>query len=288
MKPRKKVVITGASGVLGRYLLQSAPGSVELVLLGREKKEIFPGFETVSTNYECSELVSLFQGVDTVIHLAAQRLYGGEDCSNNALIDDRVFGAAKESHVSRVVFLSTCAVDEYDLLPASELSAMKPATDYARNKIKSEENLSFIAKNKFEFVVLRLAQLLALGEYQGSALSVFLEKSLKKEAIVLSVNESNFREYIYAKDAADAIWKVVCSCRASGTFNLGSGYGCSIPGLARAISEVFEAPDPVFRDDLSPFFSRVLMNSEKFYDYFGWKPKWTVKEALFDLKNELV
>lgn len=108
---RRKVLITGAGGTIGRSLTERLKDRYDLRLHFRAMPANDPGIETVFADITSLEATrSIAQGVDTILHLAGdprvpapwESVY-----TNNVAGTYNVLEAARQANVRRVVFAST-------------------------------------------------------------------------------------------------------------------------------------------------------------------------------------
>jgi NAD+ dependent glucose-6-phosphate dehydrogenase len=105
------VLITGASGNLGNKLRRHLQGHYALRLLDRRPKGKLPIAVANLSSWD-EAWASLFRGVDTVVHLAANAIAHRRWAAlvgPNIDATINVFAAAAEAKVKRVVFASSCA-----------------------------------------------------------------------------------------------------------------------------------------------------------------------------------
>ena len=75
--------------------------------------------------------------------------------------------------------------------------------------------------------------------------------------------------------------------KVSGIINIGSNKSTSHKELACAINNVFNNEGNLeFLKNLEEDKSISLMNSNKAVSLLDWRPKWTLQEALFEIKNK--
>lgn len=152
-----KIAVTGATGFLGRYLLKEflgfgfgcrcwyRPGSNRPSQHSTEDRlEWLPGSLQDPTSYS-----SLVEGCDAVVHAAldrpGERFIGSEGdilhfVETNLVGTIRLIETARSAHVSRFIFISTCAV--YDQIlddrPLDEAHPLWPASHYGAHKAAIE------------------------------------------------------------------------------------------------------------------------------------------------------
>jgi len=107
MNARKRIVITGAEGVVGTVLRQGLAGSYEITAFTRTPQ---PFASAVGDLVDLAVLLRVFSGADAVIHLAAAAdlKAGWADVLQSNIIGTRnVFEAAAQCGVKTVVFASS-------------------------------------------------------------------------------------------------------------------------------------------------------------------------------------
>jgi nucleoside-diphosphate-sugar epimerase len=130
---QKTVLITGAGGLIGSLLVGALSNSYTLRALALEP---IAGVDTVVTDITDMEaLVAAFQGVDSVIHLAANgHMHAAWDTvlHNNIIGTYTVFEAAARTGVQQVILASTNhVVGSYDLEAAPAIyQTGKPVLDH--------------------------------------------------------------------------------------------------------------------------------------------------------------
>lgn len=104
----ERILVTGMSGLIGAAVRRRLESSYELTALNRS---LVPGVRTVQADIaDFDAILPAFEGQDTVVHLAASAR--GRDPwekvrDPNLIGTYNVFEAARQAHVSRVVFASS-------------------------------------------------------------------------------------------------------------------------------------------------------------------------------------
>jgi len=105
---KKKVLVTGLAGKIGGIIRNNLSPKYELS--GLDLQDV-PGYKTVITNLsDYDNMVPAFEGIDTVVHLAADANHQGSWESNlehNIIGTRNVYEAARTCGVDRVVFASS-------------------------------------------------------------------------------------------------------------------------------------------------------------------------------------
>lgn len=290
-----KIVITGATGLLGKCLVKRL-SEHELILLGRSEarlKEIFDGRKEISlheTDYSLKSLLKIISTGDTLIHLAARptskEFTKISDYYWMIHIAENVFRACSKSGIKNVIFVSSAMIYSPDVnqIPYIESEAVHPSNLYAICKMTAE-NVGFF--QHLNLKCLRMA-LITLSERRGLMLNTFIQKAINKQPIIIFGDGRGVREYIYVKDAAAAIEAAVCAPNVRGVFNIGSGIATSHRNLAELVNDVFsDGSSEIIYDLTKPeASSRYPMNNTLAQEILGWKCEYSVRQALEDMKQE--
>lgn len=173
----KRILLTGATGFVGGYLLPELKKQYEVVIYKRN-----------------DQLSSLMENIDCVIHLAGKAHDKGatpdDFLINNVKLTEELVKAAKLSNVRRFVFVSTSKVyGEVSDKPWNESSPLASDTDYGKSKITCEK---IVADSGMEYVIFRPPLILGGG---GRGNLGLLEKAMKLN-IPLPSNIANKRSFL--------------------------------------------------------------------------------------------
>lgn len=167
-----KVLVTGASGLLGSYVVNELAGKADIVgldLMSPSESAQFSGFVTGSIE-EADTVKQAVQGCNAVIHVAARpNIWSGaghEIVRTNVTGTWNVLQAAEDAGVKRVVVTSSDSVVGYtvlegamippEYLPVDNKHPLHPTDAYALSKVLCEKTAqAFVDRGKLEVVVLR-------------------------------------------------------------------------------------------------------------------------------------
>ncbi|NLY87520.1 MAG: NAD(P)-dependent oxidoreductase [Clostridiales bacterium] len=266
-----KIAITGASGFIGEELIAELITStdVEIIALTRSKhsseasgvnsEKAENRVEWKITDYSLESLRIVLKGVDTVIHLAAVR--GTTNCREdyviNEIITENILNAMVVCGVGRIVFASTISVyDDVTNMPWQENSFLEARTMYGESKIACEKLIREASdKHGFEYSIVRIAQVLGLGERRRGMMNVFLDTAASRGQIKVIGESKAKRQYIYIKDLIRVIdmlstrnnnkWEN----KGSEIVNVGMSKAYSNLEIAHIVNEVYENLTPIDYDD---------------------------------------
>ena len=258
--PSIQVVVTGASGFLGRALMDCL-AKRDLPALGVSRGYI-PGLLHVDSYEEAPSgdiLVHLAEISDRSIAQASAPHYEERALATLEALQAKSF--------SRVIYASSAVLyGDQEHLPRKVGDPVYGTDAYTRLKLAAER--SVVARNG---VVARLANIYGPGMAEGNVVSAILQQ-LPNEGPVRVLHATPVRDFLWIEDAARAIADMVVGT-ACGIFNVGSGKGVSIHELA---TEILCAAGQTEREVESCFstnrFSRLVLDSAETEAVFGWRP----------------
>ncbi|MBY5937630.1 NAD-dependent epimerase/dehydratase family protein [Marinobacter nauticus] len=306
-----KVVLTGASGFVGRALGNALSATSKITAVtGLVRAPVTGvGFDTRVINdlSDKKGLQDSFRGADVVVHLAARAHVLGDE-SQEPLSEFRrvnvegtlnVAKAALESGVSRLVFLSSIGVNgnKTEGNPFSEKSIPDPVSDYALSKWEAEESLrNLCAGSLMELVIVR-PPLVYAGQAPGNFGRLL---KLVSAGIPLPFGAvSNFRSMVALDNLVDFLQSCILHPEASNeTFLISDGedlslaqiIGCLAEGMAKRVILV---PVPVAILSLGAnilgkgaiieqLCGSLQVDAGKARRVLGWTPVLDARQALKD------
>jgi UDP-glucose 4-epimerase len=247
---RDSIVVTGASGFVGRRLLPLlATIGVRVVLALRDVRRAPPGGdEVVSWELEQGRLpAALLERTSSVIHLAAHlpKDYLDPDqarvcLERNALGGLELVRSLVEAEVPRLVLVSTGNLYRESRFTASEDAPVFPswhAPYYLTSKLCAEIFADhFALRSGLRVVTVRPSAIYGPGMV-GGMVHAFASRLLAKEPVVVQDGGRYSSDLVYVDDVARAI---VASLEpsVSGCFNVGAGRSVSSGEVASCLASL--------------------------------------------------
>jgi UDP-glucose 4-epimerase len=293
-----RTLVTGGAGFIGSHVVDRLvrDAAVEVVVLDNlhsgcteNLKDSWSRVRFVEGDIRDLDLLCrLMQGMDTVLHLAAQSNVMGADrdidfsFTTNVVGTFNVLRAAEHAHVARVVFTSSREVyGEPDALPVCETAPLKPKSAYGASKLAGEVYCRAFARRSLQAVVLRLANVYGPRD-EGRVIPVFIDNALQGRPLILNGGQQ-ILDFIHVGTVTDVLRRAAYGEYVSEPVNIGSGTGIGIHDLAHLILNlVGSAASTVCMPSNPAEVVRFVADPARLYSHFGIS---SPKEPLFGLQD---
>lgn len=319
----KRIIIFGASGNVGSYVLKYAneyfnKGEYEVIASGRRKTDFFErmgiGYYSVDlTRKEEFEKLPK-EDVYAIIYLAAQIPSYMEGYHPEQYIQSNIIGAynvleyCREVHADRILFSTTV----FDVsLSATDGQVLKPDTplnfsykgDHAVYVISKNTAIELIkhyhAEYGLKYFIFRFPTIYNYSPYhyyhpngEKTLRPVYrmIDQAIKGEPIELWGDPNYSKDMVHVYDCAQMLCKAVEANREEGFYNVGTGVPVTLQQQIEAIIKVFSPQDNpskiVYCPD-KPCGGGFLMNVDNAKAELGYEPKYDVVALFENYKEEM-
>lgn len=215
--PRKRILLTGASGHIGSRWLRELSPEIESIRICTRGETIFSSIPIPHEVYRGDlpdDPTELLEGIDVVVHLAARIPQGG----SNSLEDyDGInrqwtlkLGEACLTRGAKLFFPSTSTVyaaTRDELLP-EDTPYIIPQNPYALSKLMAENGLRELSGRGLSCVIARFGSVFGYspGMHFKTRIDSFVKQAIdKKPVLVWKTALRQMRGYTYVGDCAAAI-----------------------------------------------------------------------------------
>lgn len=307
----KKVLITGANGMIGSSIVKEFIDKYELVLVDpfTDKIDGYKNKATVLKNSlnDITEWENNLYGVKTVVHLAAAVHWKPKNkeeeqqfIDTNAEGTRNLYAACTKYGVEKFLFFSTNDVYEVSDKLITEETSVNPQGIYSKSKHLAEQYLLEDSK-KSDTTVCIFRPASVYGENDKGSMKSLI--SLCKKGIVPMIgNGANKKALIYTKDVVQAVKRYVeCENSLNGeVFNISSG-DFGYKEMIDAICSIFEIKP--FRLYIPGWFCEniasklgpikklavagetKIVSNKKAKEFLGYQAKYSLVEGLRDAKG---
>ena len=289
------ILISGASGFLGRHLFSSLKKttSAPILRMGLSQRAGADVLADLSKRGSWQQSISDLS-ISHVIHLA-----GLSRSSNERLLQeihlDGLRNILEAVQASRPWFLlvSSGAIygkTPYLDLPIKEEHKLSPITEYGKSKLRQERYLEKVAHLLRGVCIVRPSNLVGpgLGEqfFLGNVVHQInrLRLELDQPRIIRTGSLDSTRDFIDVRDASDAI-SLLTNSRTTGIFNLSTGQETRLKEAVRlCIPEDMQEISIIQNNSSakSPIRRQALDNS-KLKRTVGWDPQYNLHRSIKDM-----
>ncbi len=290
---KKRVLITGGAGFLGRNIVRGLTGLGHEVVVfdnlsyGKKPDAIMAGtVEWVLGDVLDDELLcSAARGCDFIFHFAG--VIGG-DMSAEIASAKIIAKAALDGGCSKIIYASSCAVygrSAMDIAITEDHPA-EPLSGYAVVKRDNEAFFSSLYREHgLSSVLLRYFNPYGPGQDDRMVIPRFFHLALKGEPIVIYGSGDQIRDFVYIDDAVKATLAVAERSEGTEIVNIAGGRETSIGELVRQIIELTDSGSsleftPVPDDRRDNEVNRRIGSTDKLKKLAGFVPSTTMKDGL--------
>jgi len=258
----KHIFITGATGFIGSWLLESLIYIIEqqnlnlsISILTRNKKKFIENYpdlykadslQVIEGDIRNLTVDVVTKSIDYIIHAATDARY---DIGPLLMADTIVSGTrnildlACKHKVAKILFLSSGAVYGRHTSSYTEDSNFSPDCNNPLNSYgeakryaellcaiyHKEFNVPYVSARCFAFIGPRLPLNIHF------AIGNFISNILKNEEIIISGNGQTVRSYMYAADLVVWLFSMLINAKPTQVYNVGSNHGYTIEQIVKMI-----------------------------------------------------
>ena len=268
------ILLTGHKGFIGSNLVKKLSAHT---IVGVDLKE---NHSCLDSNY--INALFEFYHFDAVIHLAAIAGVGysiehsEEVLTNNIIGFDVLAKAAIKHNVKHFIYASSSSVYGDDGTQKSPYAVSK-----ATNELQAAmySNLS-----DMKFSGLRFFTVYGEGIREDLAISKFIKAMKANEPIHVYGNGNQSRDFTYVEDICEAIKLILESDKQwkNEVFDIGYGKSTTVNELIDILKGLINPTfdKVVYQDEKAYDVKTTLANTNKLYEWFGFKPMYNIKKGL--------
>ena len=285
-----RYIVTGGAGFIGSNIVKKlvARGDDVTVIdnlnTGKEEnlKSVIDKITFLKDSILNRELLEKqSQNIDGIFHQAAlasvqdsfSKLDEYHDVNVNGT--ENILKLAKKNDF-RVVYASSSSVyGNPERIPIKESDKKNPINPYAETKLKKEQLAIKYSEMGVKVIGLRYFNVFGKGqskEYAG-VLKLFLERIRDKLPPKINGDGTQFRDFVYVEDVADANIMSMDSDINHGFYNVGTNTSITILELAKTIIKSSGLDiQPIFGPALKGDVQRTIANIDLIKEEIGWEP----------------
>lgn len=272
---KKKVLLTGSTGYIGKNIILKLGSKYEFINLGRNSTELC---SNVIWNF--NKKIEINQEIDTVIHSAA--LIGNEFSSLSEYVNANIkftsdlLDFCTNNNVKNFIYLSTGGVYGFKENKFKENDTCNPQGIYNLSK-KFSEDLCLLKANSMRIVIYRLFFPYGLNQ-KGRLFDNLMVNIINKKKIVLNKNGKPIINPVYIDD----LIKIIdCEIQGNneGIFNIAGIEDVSIKEIVGIMQRHLNIPELNYRYNNNKVFN-LLGDNEKIIKSLNYKFKNNIDESI--------
>lgn len=288
----KKLVLTGATGFIGRYciplLLQRG---YEVHCLNRTADRAISDVHWHQVDlFDEKRTSGIIESVEAsyLMHIAWITTPGTfwESSDNHKWLTAtrNLFNTFASSRGERLLGVGSCAEYEWGSSVYQEKrTPIKPATLYGRTKVDASNALERISSGRgASWVWARIFFIYGPGEPREKLIPSVVS-ALHERHPIDTTDGLQIRDYVYVEDVARALCDLLGSSQ-RGYFNIGSGAPVRVRELLQELCEIMHSPADLVRfGKLSPRPSEpdsIVADISRLKTALSWEPKVTLSQGL--------
>ena len=296
-----KYIVTGGAGFIGSNIVKKlvTRGDNVTVIdnLNTGKEENLASVSDKITFLKDNILnVGLLEqetdGIDGIFHQAAlasvQDSFSKPEEYNDVNVNgtENILKLAKKNNFKVVYASSSSVYGNPERIPIRESDSKNPINPYAETKLKKEELAIKYSQIGVKVIGLRYFNVFGKGqskEYAG-VLKLFLEKIRDKAPPKINGDGTQFRDFVYVEDVANANIMSMDSDVNHEFFNVGTNTSITILDLAKTIIKSAGLNiEPTFGPALKGDVQKTIANIDLIKEKIGWEPKIMLEKWIEDI-----
>lgn len=304
-----KIILTGASGFIGKNFLINSPKNWNITSIYNSNKNFsnfLKDYEIVNCSpFQCDlinieQVKKLAKEINTAFDVCLYLAANGDPAvsSHSPLLDANqniiaLLNFLENFHVKKLIYFSSGAV--YDGLEnlVTEETKIKPILPYAISKYASEQYIKFYQSKRRtieEYVILRFFGAYGPFEpprkiYSKLVTQFGIEQQNK---FTIRGDGKNLIDAMYVEDTIEGIKKVIASDKKNLTVNFCSGTPLTLAQLVEETAEIFNVDNlSISYNGCVPEYITFRASSENFAHIFDYKPSTSLKDGMLKLQEFL-
>lgn len=233
---------------------------------------------------------------EVVIHHAAQISvqtsikYPVLDENTNIQGTISLLECCKEFKVRKIIYSSSAAVyGEPQYLPLDENHPIQPMSFYGISKYTPEIYIKmYSALYGIKYTIFRYSNVYGIrqdAKGEGGVVSIFIDKLLHDEPVIIYGDGEQSRDFVYVKDIAEANSLALIKSD-NCTLNLSSNQCISINNLFIKINNIFDKKvSPIYEEKRDGDIRHSYMKNDEAKKILGWSPKYILEQGLKETVN---
>ena len=297
-----RIIITGASGFIGKNFLLSIPRDWEVIAVYNYNKRFINFLKWNKLNNvkpvkcdlrnfkEVENLFSKYNNFDVCLYLASNTSIPYsidnpiDDLETNTL---GLLNFLKFFKGKKFIYVNSATVYEGNEGEVDVNTNIRPLIPYSISKLGCENYIKLYANN-FDYVIVRSFGVYGPYESERKIFTRMIKEfSRKKKRFKIYGDGENLINCMYIKDFVNGIFKIIESKKVNLTVDFYNGKSYSINELVKRVGEIFDIKVEVIHDCESKEKNSFYCKSEDIWGIYKFKPRYSLKMGILKFSEFL-
>lgn len=275
---RRRVLLTGGSGFIGRSLGSSLTEMAQVFAPGRQEVDLVG--DAVALDLYVNE-----HAIDCVVHLANPRVYTSNQALGQIMAMMRNVLDVCRNNGLKLFYLSGWEVFSgyrSQSLLADEALPLRAKGPYGEAKLLSEVMIEQFQRNfGLRRCIIRSGPVLGSGSDRPRFIHTFWEKAIRHETIYTHryLNGPPALDMIALDDLVEAM-RLLIKADADGVYHVGTGRATSTFEVARMVADMAGSSSEIRCRDVEEYTANIAMDASRLASGFGWRARQGLREML--------
>ena len=276
-----KILITGASGFIGRALVS------KLKVQGRDVVSVDSADGDIANQQTLAKFAP--QDIAHVFHLAGKTFVpdSWDDpqsfCHTNVQGTINVLEYCRKSRTP-LTYVSAYVYGHPDALPIREDSAIRPSNPYALTKRLAEQACEFYAaEHDLQVATIRPFNVYGIGQGANFLIPSIINQVLDSGAKIVVKDLQPKRDYVYLEDLLKALLATLnTNSKGYNVYNIGSGVSLSVKEVIDVVQDVAGTHKKIICENLvrTNELMDVVADISKAGNDLGWHPEYSFRAGI--------
>lgn len=292
MASKPGLLVTGASGFVGRHVVTLGRGRFDIVATGRGPR---PDWLPTDVAWHMADLLdrgsvgTLPDDLPYVLHLASETV-PSKFSSYDPLLDsvEMTMNLRRHLRSGRLLFVSSCLIYAANKRPITEEAALDPRGHYGLAKLLCEAIVSRAAlAGTTETAIARPFNHIGTGMRPDLVIPSIIRRVCEAEegATIQMEGLDSVRDFLDVEDIVEAYFAILNLTKAEGQiFNVSRGVATSIGDVVRTVAKALGKPigEIVFANqgNSADDTSIIVGDASRLRSLTGWAPRIGLEESL--------
>ena len=263
------ILITGATGFVGKYCVKALSGSYQIIQLKRKGKEDDSSLIMDLTDIESMKKLKCIK-IDVLVHLASAIPARSSSFFNTNMVGTyNLLSSLNKKYLKKIILLSSVSVYKHELDKVSyfqEDNSEIPEDEYGKSKLMQELLIKIYCRDSIDYLIFRASSIYGPGNTSKTLLPIWYKKATKNENLVIQTK--NYKQnFIHVKDVVKIVRQAI-ERNLSGTYNLFSNDTVEIEKLAKIIINAVNSSSKIIEDyKIKEHFDKIYNNNKLMHNF---------------------